>query len=351
MDDLFTTHRKQLRELQAVVMQKRKQATKKTRRGVNDECERLERELKEKQAAEVAALQKDLDPPITEGVPETDGSGQNDECTTEATDDELASKLQGVRVHDSDATTASPTNHERLAPAATTAATTSSNPTADSNIDRSGGRKPNRQKARLARRAAHIEEVAAEAEKEAANQPNLRAAEAERMNHLFKEQNLVEVQIVPDGHCLYSAFAVGLEDAGIPLSLDPATKTEAEADTKDQQPTSGTGKQNPRGYTFTRRAAGSYIASHTDDFIPFLDEDITIDDHVRKITSTAEWGGQMELLALAKQYGVTVKIVQAQGVGITAMNEEEGKKADVWLAYHRRGYGLGEHYNALRKAS
>ncbi|KAK6359525.1 hypothetical protein TWF696_000680 [Orbilia brochopaga] len=356
MDDLLAAHRKQLRDLQSVITQKKKQATKKTRRGVNDECERLERDLKDKQAAELAALQQELNPSTTEGVLETDRTGQNDEPKTETTDDELASKLQDSQIHDTDATTASPTNHERLASAATTAATTPNTTTADSNIDRSGGKKPNRQKARLARRAAHIEEIAAEAEKEAANQPNLRAVEAERMNQLFKEHSLLEVPIVPDGHCLYSAFAVGLEDAGISLSPESAQAhpaAETDANTGDQQPASapGTGKQNRRGYTFTRRAAGSYIASHADEFIPFLDEDTTVEEHVRKVTSSAEWGGQMELLALAKQYGVTVKIVQAQGVGVTAMNEEEGKKADVWLAYHRRGYGLGEHYNALRKAS
>lgn len=152
------------------------------------------------------------------------------------------------------------------------------------------------------------------------------------MKQLFEENGLVEIQIAPDGHCLYSAFAVGLEGAGIPLSDEPSSD--------------GT-KQ--RGYTFTRKAAGEYISSHPDDFVPFLEEGETLDGHVRKVTNTAEWGGHMELLALAKEYGVTVKVVQAQGVGVTVMNGDEGQKADVWLAYHRKGYGLGEHYNALRK--
>ncbi|KAF3146610.1 hypothetical protein TWF703_003880 [Orbilia oligospora] len=297
MEDLLTLHRKQLRDLQSVITQKKKSATKKTRRGVNDDCERLERELKEKQASEVVALEKELNPNSAADGDENEGSsetvvGDNPELEEEKEEQDISSKLQETTLEDP--TTA--TNHERIEP-----------PSSSS----SSSKKPNRAKARLARRAAQIEEITAQAQQEAATQPNPRAIEAERMKQLFAENGLTEIQIAPDGHCLYSAFATGLEGAGIPLS-DESTSSSLE----------GT-KQ--RGYTFTRKAAG------------------------RKVTSTAEWGGQMELLALAKEYGVTVKVVQAQGVGVTAMNEEEGEKADVWLAYHRKGYGLGEHYNALRK--
>ncbi|KAK6499293.1 hypothetical protein TWF506_003920 [Arthrobotrys conoides] len=319
MEDLLTLHRKQLRDLQSVITQKKKSATKKTRRGVNDDCERLERELKEKQALEITALEEELNPTST--VEENDGSsepvvGDNPPPPEEPEQKEdISTKLQETTLEDP----TTPTNHERIQ------LSTSS-------------KKPNRAKARLARRAAQIEEITAQAHQEAASQPNLRAIEAERMKQLFEENGLVEIQIAPDGHCLYSAFAVGLEGAGISLSEEAKTSEE-----------NGEGGTKMRGYTFTRKAAGAYISSHPDDFIPFLEEGETLDGHVRKVTSTAEWGGQMELLALAKEYGVTVKVVQAQGVGVTAMNEEEGEKADVWLAYHRKGYGLGEHYNALRK--
>ncbi|KAF3100592.1 hypothetical protein TWF706_006145 [Orbilia oligospora] len=321
MEDLLTLHRKQLRDLQSVITQKKKSATKKTRRGVNDDCERLERELKEKQASEIVALEKELNPNSAADGDENEGSsetvvGDNPELEEEKEEQDISSKLQETTLEDP--TTA--TNHERIEP-----------PSSSS----SSSKKPNRAKARRARRAAQIEEITAQAQQEAATQPNPRAIEAERMKQLFAENGLTEIQIAPDGHCLYSAFATGLEGAGIPLS-DESTSSSLE----------GT-KQ--RGYTFTRKAAGRYIESHPDDFTPFLEEGETLDGHVRKVTSTAEWGGQMELLALAKEYGVTVKVVQAQGVGVTAMNEEEGEKADVWLAYHRKGYGLGEHYNALRK--
>ncbi|KAK6517359.1 hypothetical protein TWF281_004015 [Arthrobotrys megalospora] len=324
MEDLLTLHRKQLRDLQSVITQKKKSATKKTRRGVNDDCERLERELKEKQASEIAALEQELnlnasteDNKKEENEPSEQVVADKSALETPPEDaDDISTGLQETTLEDP----TEPTNHERIQPPPSS----------------SSSKKPNRAKARLARRAAQIEEITAQAQEEAASQPDLRAIEAERMKQLFEENGLIEIQIAPDGHCLYSAFAVGLEGAGIPLS----DEEEAEA------PSDGTKK---RGYTFTRKAAGEYISSHPDDFIPFLDEGETLDVHVWKVKSTAEWGGHMELLALAKEYGVTVKVVQAQGVGVTAMNEDEGDKADVWLAYHRKGYGLGEHYNALRK--
>jgi OTU domain-containing protein 6 len=49
MEELQSTHRKEQRDLQSRVTQKKKQASKKTRKGVNEECDRLEADLKQKQ--------------------------------------------------------------------------------------------------------------------------------------------------------------------------------------------------------------------------------------------------------------------------------------------------------------
>jgi OTU domain-containing protein 6 len=68
-------------------------------------------------------------------------------------------------------------------------------------------------------------------------------------------------------------------------------------------------------------------------------------------------GGQLQLLALASAYQVQIKVVQN---GRTEMirpsdGRQEQDKGDedrtIWLAYYRYGYGLGEHYNSLRKKS
>jgi OTU domain-containing protein 6 len=56
MEELLSKHRKEQRDLQSRVTQKRKQASKKTRKGVNEECDCLEADLKQKQADEIAAF-------------------------------------------------------------------------------------------------------------------------------------------------------------------------------------------------------------------------------------------------------------------------------------------------------
>ena len=56
LEDMQARHRKELKDLQSRVTQKKKNATKKTRKGVNTECEELERQLKERQEQERAAL-------------------------------------------------------------------------------------------------------------------------------------------------------------------------------------------------------------------------------------------------------------------------------------------------------
>jgi OTU domain-containing protein 6 len=69
----------------------------------------------------------------------------------------------------------------------------------------------------------------------------------------------------------------------------------------------------------------------------------------------------LELSALANAYGVEIRVVQGGGrvevvrpqeegraeAGEEGKGKEEGKT--LWLAYYRHGYGLGEHYNSLRK--
>lgn len=64
MDELLGKHRKEQKDLQARITQKKKSATKKTRKGINDDCDRLQQELNEKHQAEIAQLNGDPTPPV-----------------------------------------------------------------------------------------------------------------------------------------------------------------------------------------------------------------------------------------------------------------------------------------------
>lgn len=195
-------------------------------------------------------------------------------------------------------------------------------------------RKRNRQKERLARRAAEQEAAVQEAQKEAANQPDQRAAEKAVLQKEFDSRGLAEKLIRPDGHCLFSAVADQLSLAGIPLGRDSET-TEVKEDLR---------------YKLVRKEAAGYIETHPDDFVPFLDE--PLEDYVHKIRDTAEWGGHLELLAVSKRYNVEICVLQ-NGAPQTIEPGIDGPSPveKIWLAYYRHGFGLGEHYNSLRKTS
>ncbi|PBP16006.1 OTU-like cysteine protease [Diplocarpon rosae] len=294
-EDMQNRHRKEQKDLQSRVTQKKKAATKKTRKGIHSECEELERQLKEKQSQEIAALNGE--PADLEDMPDSE------ENTNQYKEDGLNEVTEGL----GKATIAQPEPE----------------PAEDGQH-----KKRNRQKERLARRAAEQQAAIEEAKKEAANQPDEKAVERKKLLDQFTAKGLVEKSIRPDGHCLFSAVADQLSQVGISLGPDSE-------DTKEEE-----------RYKVIRRAAARYIEGHPDDFAAWLDE--PLGQYVEKIRDTAEWGGHLELLALAKNYHVEICVLQD---GAQQNIDGGGKDSEkIWLAYYRHGFGLGEHYNSLRKS-
>ncbi|CAG9999398.1 unnamed protein product [Clonostachys byssicola] len=304
LEQMQARHRKELKDLQGKVTSKKKNATKKTRKGVNDECAEMERSTRERHAAEVAAL--------------TGGGGGGDADEDEGEEESKLEKLEGKLEEVLEKAT------EKLHITPPTTTTTNGQLSENNN---GGGKKRNRQKERLARRAAEQEAAAVRAEEEASGMTDHRARENEYMKKTFEASGLVEKEIAPDGHCLFSAVADQLRQNEVSLG-----ETEGEPE-----------------YKAVRRAASSYMVENADDFAPFLEEDL--EPYAVKMRDTAEWGGQLELMALARRYGVEIRVIQD---GRTEkIGEEEGKASGktIWLAYYRHGYGLGEHYNSLRKTT
>jgi OTU domain-containing protein 6 len=307
LEALQARHRKEQRDLVSRTTQKKKAATKKTRKGVNDECERLEQELKERQAHEVAihhGENEDEEPaPTNEPVP-------SDEADLHG----LGKSVENLSV------ASSPTEGE--APQTNGAK-----------------KKPNRAKARLARRAAEQEALVAQAKEEAANMPDLREQERIRMAQQLERHKLQLKEIRADGHCLYAAVADQMNTRGLGLKPRIQFKTISNED----------GEKLPQ-YKKVRYAAAEFIAQNPDDFLPFMEE--PLEQYLQKIRETGEWGGHMELMALAKTYGVKINVLHGDGrVDTIAPGEDEDEDAQeqIWLGYYKHSHGLGEHYNSLRK--
>ena len=102
-------------------------------------------------------------------------------------------------------------------------------------------------------------------------------------------------------------------------------------------------------YKATREVAASYIAANGEDFTPFLEE--PLDRYVQTIRQTGEWGGHIELLALARAYGRDINVLHSDGKIDTIQCGSSTEVDPLWLSYYRHNFGLGEHYNSLRRGS
>jgi OTU domain-containing protein 6 len=302
LETLQTRQRKEQRDLVSRITQKKKQASKKTRKGVNDECERLEQDLKEKHDAELRALNGEVDEADTELEVESE---REDDAQPGGVEEAVAKLSIGGEPQPQENGTGKK-------------------------------KKPNRQKARLARRAADHEAQVLQAEAEARDMPDQRTLEHSRMAPLLESHALSLHEIRADGHCLYAAVADQLATRG--LDLKPKIVLKASGDEK-----AGT------GYKAVRGAAADWIEANADDFAGFMEDPLP--EHVRKIRDTGEWGGHLELLALAKTYGVRICVLHSDG-RVDKIEDEAvtGDKEEIWLGYYRHSHGLGEHYNSLRKA-
>ncbi|KAG5918230.1 hypothetical protein E4U42_006940, partial [Claviceps africana] len=191
LEDMQARHRAELKDLETRVASKKKNATKKTRRGVHDECAQMERVLRERQAGELTRVQ---------------GDGEEDgEAAAAGEDDALPTDVEG-----------------RMAEMDLGARREQQQQQQQQQQGQQGqpGRKRNRQKERLARRAAEREAAAEEASAEASNMTDHRGRERTSLRRVFEAQGLVEREMAPDGHCLFAAVADQLLAAGVVSSLE-----------------------------------------------------------------------------------------------------------------------------------
>jgi OTU domain-containing protein 6 len=102
-------------------------------------------------------------------------------------------------------------------------------------------------------------------------------------------------------------------------------------------------------YQNVRYAAAEFMVANPDDFAPYMEE--PLESYVQKIRDTAEWGGQLELQAISRAYSININVLQADGrvEKISCGTEKAADTHAVWVAYYRHTFGLGEHYNALKK--
>lgn len=99
-----------------------------------------------------------------------------------------------------------------------------------------------------------------------------------------------------------------------------------------------------------RNRAAKYIRTHAGDFAPFLascdhDASQTIEAYTQEIETTPRWGGEMEIIALARDFNVAVNVVQANA---NTLHFGQDNQKVLSLARYQHMYSLGAHFNSLR---
>lgn len=330
LDSVLARHRKEKRDLQSVITNKKKNASKKARKAVNAECDVLEKTMKERHGREVThldgeAIQRDEEAEEEaaeiEGLDAVTTGGNSIDITQEQ---QHAERMKEVRF---DAKAKAPVQKQQHI---------------TKNGQVGGGTKQNRQKARLARKQAAVLADMEQAEKEASEMTDHRGIERAAMEPVFKSNKLIEHEIPADGHCLFSAIADQLCQNSIPLIPDSVFVND---ENKEEGPPC----------KVVRKVAAKYMRDRPDDFAPFVGEEEQggFEGYLDRIRDTADWGGELELAACSGAYEVEIRVVQQ---GRIQKIPDHGKEKDeknkvLWVAFYRRHLGLGEHYNSLRKAS
>ena len=155
-----------------------------------------------------------------------------------------------------------------------------------------------------------------EAERLAAG-PSAKELEIKRMEELYlKPAGLRIRDVAADGNCLYRAVA------------------EQCANAKD--------------FMAVRTICADALLENEEEYAPFAECDGSYANYVERVRNSTDWGGHLELRALATALKRPVVVYSADAAPLRMGDEEDGE--DILLSFHRHYYALGEHYNSVTKA-
>lgn len=284
LDQLTARHKKEGRDLVATTTSLKKQATKKTRKSVNQKCQDMQTELDQRHKRELAHF-----------------NGLHvDDVIEEVTPEQLLASLQ-IEPEAQPITNENGSVPGMSAPLA---------------------KKRNRAKEKLAKRQAQEAAVRAQAAEEAAGETDYRKIEADLMNRLLAAQNLELHEVKPDGHCLFRSIQDQLQwRQGVDVLVSDLRKSAAD---------------------YIRAHSDDFVPYLFDEATLSLRD---IGAYTKELEETAMWGSDMELLALSKTYNCSIRVLMAGSAPIVFHDDAED---ELVVAFYKHLYGLGEHYNSCR---
>eukprot|EP00158_Paraphelidium_tribonemae_P005381 Partr_v1_DN27307_c2_g1_i1_m46342 putative OTU domain-containing protein len=190
------------------------------------------------------------------------------------------------------------------------------------------GKKLSKQQARKIKRKAQLDQMIEEARAEAKDMPDLRAQEDTAIDAILQTMDKRIHPIPADGHCMYNAVAHQLQL---------------------QQP-----QEPPRSYRDIRQMVAKEMRANPDDYQAFVDTaDGDFDAYCQSVETEAEWGGHVELQAIARCIHRPIVVIQSQlpVLRVEPRSPPAESTQEIHLSYHRHAYGLGEHYNSVIPSS
>eukprot|EP01012_Entosiphon_sulcatum_P021329 TRINITY_DN26131_c0_g1_i1.p1 TRINITY_DN26131_c0_g1~~TRINITY_DN26131_c0_g1_i1.p1 ORF type:complete len:206 (-),score=26.70 TRINITY_DN26131_c0_g1_i1:6-602(-) len=154
-------------------------------------------------------------------------------------------------------------------------------------------------------------------------------AELRSIQRKLQEQNLVMTEIPSDGHCMFKAAEHQFKLLGRPAA--------------------------GHGYRDLRRATAEFMRKNPQHFLPFVlnDEgDVASPEEYKKycdrIEKTSEWGGNVELQALAQATRTCIVVFTADGPEQRFGEQFSAARGGdtMCLTYHQHYRVHGAHYNS-----
>ncbi|KAH3673232.1 hypothetical protein WICPIJ_009875 [Wickerhamomyces pijperi] len=304
LDQIHSRHKKEARDLINKTTSMKKQATKSTKKDIQKQIIELEQELKQRHEQEL----KDFDSSnAVSNTDEKNEADQNKESENEDEDEFSPEKL--LAQLELDAQQSQPKQPEPQQQ--------------QQQQQQRKGPKRNKQKERLAKRAAKIEEEKAKAREEALLQPDLKKIEQTHIDELCQMAKVKQFDIAPDGNCLFA-------------SIRDQLKYRQDVDVSIKE---------------LRAKAAEHILADPETFTPYLFDEETmsmkdIKQYCDEIANTSAWGSDLEILALARIYNSPISVMMSGRSTLKIWEQGEGD--ELKLCYYKHSYALGEHYNSLR---
>ena len=198
------------------------------------------------------------------------------------------------------------------------------------------------------------ERVARETAAARAAGPTRGESENKKLEAVLGARGLRVKEIKADGHCLYRAILDQLLCRIPTHDMSARLAANGDGDKKEKAPLS------IEGVSTLRRLAAQVMRADPDSYQPFLEIDSSHEDQIDSVwstylsdvESTAAWGGQLELQALATGLRVPIEVFTANAPSVTMGESYFGENGGVKLrvCHHRHAFGLGEHYNSAADA-